>query len=429
MEWYLYKVIAPAVVILALIFIHEFGHFIVAKWCGVGVVKFCLGFGPSLYRFQYKETVYQLSLFPLGGFVRMVGDMPDMITGHQVTDDAVREGQSAEMLGLRVGELSDELREVLNDKSKWFVEKGYFARSAIVFAGPLFNLLYAFFVVAAAVLYYGETRIIEEPIVGLVTENSPAERAGLKPDDRVTSINDVPIDSWEALARNIHASEGGLVRLQVERESDTLAIEIMPDAKTVREPDGSKTQRFMVGIGPSSETVRHGAAAAIVMSLHWTWSRIEMICGGLVGMLQGKGSADDLAGPQFILETAGKFAEKGFESLLYFSAFLSITLAVLNLLPIPVLDGGHLMFFTWEAIFGPISMRIKEVSQTVAMLLLFGLMIFAIRNDIVRDPKSMESEITWEKEETEQQEDSVPDTVTEGEAVPAEPAPASGVLP
>jgi regulator of sigma E protease len=305
------------------------------------------------------------------------------------------------MLGLKEGEMSDELRAVLEDKSKWFVEKGYFARSAIVFAGPLFNFLYAMFVVTAAVLYYGESRLVPEPIVGVVTENSPAEKAGLLKDDRVVTINGVAIDSWQSLAENIHSSGGGVVKLEVERDSGLSTIEITPTAKLVPNPDGSKTERFMVGIGPSSETVKHGLLAASVMSVRWTWSRIELICSGLWGMIQGKGSADDLAGPQFILETAGKFAEQGFESLLYFSAFLSITLAVLNLLPIPVLDGGHLMFFTYEAIFGPISMRVKEISQTVAMLLLVSLMVFAIRNDIVRDPKSMNGEITWEEEQNE----------------------------
>lgn len=392
--------ISPILVIGVLVFIHELGHFLLAKFCGVGVVKFSVGFGPAIFKFRHRETIYQLSIIPLGGFVRMVGDMPDMITGPQATDEIVREGElpDDETLEANLGvKMNPELKASLSDRSKWFIEKNYWQKSAIVFAGPFFNFMLAIFLVIVSVSLYGQEELSDQPVIGAVMHDSPADVSGLKMGDLVYQVNGAEVKTWEELAKAIHDSEGGEVKLDVRRATETLNLVVTPQAQTVKLMTGGEKKAYFIGINRKSTRVESNFLDAVKIGFLWTYDTSKLTLSGIWGMIRGKGSKSDLAGPIFIFEAVGEKAEQGLESVIHLTALLSISLGVLNLLPIPVLDGGHLLFFLIEAIIGPISIRKKEIAQSVGMLLLLAVMVFAVSNDLTRDSNKTSQDFKWDQ--------------------------------
>lgn len=411
----LQKVVVPIGLLAVLIFVHELGHFLLAKWNGIGVVKFSIGFGPSLFKFRRRETIYQIGLIPLGGFVRMVGDIPDMITGPQPSDaqvraeDAVEHGdknpetveaaaQAEELMPELIG--NPELQAMLKDHKCWFVEKGFWARSAVVVAGPLFNLFFAILTIWAMVLIYDNALPDRQPRIGRVMEGSPAEGAGLKAQDLVLTLNKKPMESWQQLSQTILDGTGEPITLFVQRGAEQLEINVKPMPQMAMDQYGAKRNAYMIGIGPNELRQKVSVLQGLGVAMMWAKDIAAQQYIGLWGMLTLKVSPKELGGPLFILGAAGQQAEKGWEWVLRFGAILSVCLAVLNLLPIPILDGGHLLFFILEAIFGPISLRKKEFAQQIGMVLLLGLMVFAIRNDLTRDPESASGEIKWKKQQT-----------------------------
>ncbi len=387
---FLLKLIVFILVIGVLVLVHEFGHFIVAKMCGVGVLKFAVGFGPPIVKFKKGDTVYQIGWIPLGGFVRMVGDIPDMITGAQATDEAVRMEDKTED---QIEGESEAARRLFADRSCWFIEKGFWAKSAIVFAGPLFNFVFAFFVASYCGFQYGERVQVDTPVLGEIIKNSPGERAGLKEKDLVKSIDGVAITKWKDLATTIHGANGRTLLLQVEREGKPVELSATPQGVTVGSGPESKKVYFL-GISPYVEIVPVTGFSAFRYGWDWISIMTKQTYTGLWGMFRGQVSPNELAGPIFIFQEAGRQVEKGFESLFYFMAIISVSLAVLNLLPIPVLDGGHLLFFLIEALIGPIGIKKKEVAQQIGMLFLLCLMAFALRNDVVR--KAQPEQADWD---------------------------------
>ena len=394
------KWLTPIIVIGVLVFIHELGHFLLAKFCGVGVVKFSVGFGPAIFKFRHKETVYQLSIIPLGGYVRMVGDMPDMITGPQITDQAVREEDKLDddTLEAHLGvKLNPELRAALADKNQWFIEKNYWQKSAIVFAGPFFNFILAVFLVVTSVVLYGQEDVSDLPVIGGVSKGSPAENAGLKQGDLVFKANNQEIKKWEELAKTIHDSEGKDVSLGIRRSSEIINLIVTPQVQSMKLINGGEKNLYLIGINRQTTRIQSDIFQAIEIGFSWTYETTKLTLTGLLGMLKGNVSKNDLAGPIFIFEEVGQRAEKGLESVIHLTALLSVSLAVLNLLPIPVLDGGHLLFFFIEAIVGPMSIRKKEIAQSIGMLFLLAIMVFAVSNDLTREPNSTTKEYKWEK--------------------------------
>lgn len=394
------KWISPIIVIGVLVFIHELGHFLLAKMCGVGVVKFSVGFGPAIFKFRHRETVYQLSVIPLGGFVRMVGDMPDMITGTQPTDAAVRDGAllDDQVLEAQLGvKLNPELKAALEDKNQWFIEKNYWQKSAIVFAGPFFNFILAILLVIISVTLYGQEEVSELPVIGGVMKGSPAETAGLKFGDLVSEVNKKEIKNWEQLAKAIHKSKGSEVNLVIRRNSETVNLVVVPQAQSMKLVSGGERKAYYIGINRQTTRVQTDFIEAVKIGFLWTYETTRMTLEGIVGMFKGKVSKNDLAGPIFIFEAVGDRAEKGLESVIHLTALLSVSLAVLNLLPIPVLDGGHLLFFFIEAIIGPLSVRKKEIAQSVGMLFLLAIMVFAVSNDLTREANTASGDFKWDQ--------------------------------
>jgi len=347
-------ILAAIIVLGVLIIVHEFGHFIVAKRSGVGVLKFSIGFGPRLFGRTVNGTEYVLSAVPLGGFVKMAGEDPD----------------AAEPVDPRIS----------------FSHQPIWKRVAIVMAGPVFNLLFAFVAFTLVLAVYGQRVPSDVAKVGGVMPNMPAIRAGLEVGDVVTAVNGAPIATWEELSNAIRGSGGRPVEMALRRGDQSVTVSVTPEANEEKNIFGEVVgEAYRIGIERGSEQVAVGPLEAIGSGASQTLWWCQTLIMSVVKMLQGKIPAQDIGGPILIVQAAGQQAEIGLESLLLFMAVISINLGILNLLPIPILDGGHLLFFLVEAVMRrPLDMRHREIAQQVGLVILIALMAFAFYNDILR---------------------------------------------
>ena len=342
------------IVLGVLIFFHELGHFLVARLLGVGVEKFSLGFGPKLFGKKIGITEYRISAIPLGGYVKMVGESPD-------------------------SELDP------SDIPISFTHKHVFKRVLIVAAGPLFNIL------LALIIFFGIFQIsgllILKPGIGDVNEGTPAYMAGLKKDDLVVSIDGVDISSWEDMANAIMASKGKTLAISVLRGDTILTKNVAPEVKKFKNIFNEDVDRYVIGITASGEVIRKDLNffQAFSESFIQTYQITALTIKGVVKLFQGTVSPKTLGGPIMIAQMAGQQAKEGVVNLIFFIALISINLAILNFLPIPVLDGGHLLFFFIEAVKGrPVSVKVREISQQAGIFVLILLMIYVFYNDIAR---------------------------------------------
>ena len=348
------NIFAFIIVLGVLIFFHEFGHFLIARLFGVGVEKFSLGFGPRLIGKKIGITDYRLSAIPLGGYVKMVGEEPDT-----EIDPA--------------------------DLPLSFTHKHVAKRMLIVAAGPVFNILLAVLIFFG--IFWTSGTFIMKPSIGAVRAGSPAAAAGLMQGDLITVINGVAINSWDEMAEIINASEGQTLDLSIRRQESTLDFSIAPEKVPTQNIFGEEIQRYVIGIEASRESYSRemNPIEAFSESLKQSYRVIELMVVIIAKLIKGDISTDTLGGPIMIAQMAGDSAKAGVGSLIFFIALISINLAVINLLPIPVLDGGHLLFFLIEAIKGsPVSIKVREVSQQVGLFLLILLMILVFYNDIHR---------------------------------------------
>ena len=347
--------IAFIIVLGVLVFFHELGHFLLARLCGVGVEKFSLGFGPRILGKTIGRTDYRISAIPLGGYVKMVGEEPD-------------------------AEIDEK------DIPYSFTHKNVYQRMLIVAAGPLFNVFLAILIYFFFFQVYGDIKI--EPVVGGFLENSPALEAGLEKGDRILSINGKTIDTFDSMILIVAQSSGDPLAFKVKRGTSELDLSITP-AKVVREIFGEDVDTYMVGISNSQDHVHFvklNSVEAFVQSISQTWMITRTTFLGIGQMIKGEISPKTLGGPIMIAKMAGDQAKRGPLNLIYFIAFISINLAILNILPIPILDGGHLLFYTIEAVTGtPISLRAREIAQQIGLVILLFLIIFVFYNDIVRE--------------------------------------------
>jgi regulator of sigma E protease len=342
------------VVLGILIFFHEFGHFLVARLFGVGVEKFSLGFGPRLIGKRVGITDYRLSLVPLGGYVKMVGEEPD-------------EDLDPQLLPIS------------------FTHKHVIKRILIVFAGPLFNMLLAVVIFFVIALFSGI--LILKPTVGTIKEGSPAHAAGLQKDDRITAIDGVAITSWEQMADTISRSNGRPLDIDVSRADGEVRLRATPEFITTKNLLGEEIKRYVIGISSAGDVYfkKLSLLESIFESFHQTYNIAELMVVIVAKLFTGDIAFDTVGGPIMIAQMAGDQAKAGVSSLFQFIAVISVNLAVINLLPIPVLDGGHLLFFLIEAVKGrPVSVKVREIAQQVGMVLLIMLMILVFYNDITR---------------------------------------------
>ncbi len=341
-----------------LIFVHEFGHFIVAKLCGVKVLKFSLGFGPKIFGKQYGETEYLISAFPLGGYVKMHGE--------QLTEDV----------------------EPDEDIAGSFAHKPIWQRFLIVASGPIFNLLFSvlvFFLLFAAV---GLPLPKEGTIIGQVTPDSAAETAGLQAGDIIKTINDHQTIKWQDVSRLIQGSAGDPVVLTVDRDGQLLEFTGQPTMQETKNIFGEVVgERLIIGISRTDEIIyeRVSMGEAFSAGAYQTWSFISLTTLGIIKMIQRVIPASEIGGPILIAQLTSQQMEAGWTNFIHFMGLLSVNLGILNLLPIPMLDGGHLVFFSVEAIRRkPLSMRTRELWQQAGLVILASFMIFVFYNDIAR---------------------------------------------
>jgi regulator of sigma E protease len=296
-----------------------------------------------------------ISAIPLGGFVKMVGEDPDEEVDPQ-------------------------------DRKIAFQQQALWRRMAIVAAGPGANILFAFLAFSLVFAIYGARVPTDAAKVGAVMEKMPAAAAGLQAGDLITAVNGTPVDQWEKLSETIRASGGHPITLKVQRDGRRLEIQLTPEAKPDRNMFGETLgTAYVIGIERGFDQERVGPLAAVGMGAKQTGWWVETLLLSVAKMFQGRIPAKDIGGPILIVQAAGQQARLGLEYLLHFMAVISINLGVLNLLPIPVLDGGHFLFFAMEALLRrPLDTRHREIAQQVGLVLLISLMAFAFYNDIVR---------------------------------------------
>ncbi len=350
----LFHFTVPFLVLLGvLVFVHEFGHFVVAKRLGIRVLKFSLGFGPRLFGWRRGETEYLVSAIPLGGYVKLYGEDPDE--------------------PLPAGE-----------RHRSFSQRPVGHRAATVIAGPAMNLVLAVAVFSLLSLF--GTPVLQ-PVVGRVSPDMPAAAAGLEPGDRIVAVDGAPVASWDEMAERIAGSGGRELELTVERGGERFRLRIQPVLRESTNLLGETIRKPMIGIAPSGEVAveREPVWAApwvgIRETARWTVTTAEVLAKIVVGRV----SPRTLGGPIAIAQMAGETARAGILSFLFLMAVLSVNLAVLNLLPVPILDGGHLVFFAIEAVRGrPVSLRHREVAQQIGLFILLALMAYVMWNDIAR---------------------------------------------
>ena len=347
--------IAVILVLGLLIAFHEFGHYPLARLQGIGVSTFSLGFGPKIWSTKKGQTEYRLSAVPLGGYVQLVGESPD-------------------------AELPDGFTE-----QESFSLRPPWQRILVVLAGPVFNFLLAWVIYWGIFWAQGQTELL--PHIGGLQDDSPAVEAGLQTGDLVTSIDGVPTSTWQDLASTIQANTGQEMTFVVESNGTARTLTLTPHILERTPLFGETLQVPIVGINASGETrsIDLGPIDAAGAGLRQTWALIELTVEGLIKMVERIIPIDTIGGPIMIAQMVGEQAHKGFIDLLALTALISINLGLLNLLPIPVLDGGHILFFTIESIIGrPLDQDLQQTVTKFGLAFLLGLMGLAIYNDIAR---------------------------------------------
>jgi regulator of sigma E protease len=348
------NIVSLIIVLGVLIFAHEFGHFIVAKVLGVGVEKFSLGFGPRIFGKKIGMTDYRISAIPLGGYVKMVGEAPD-----------------------------SELDESMIALS--FSHKSVLKRSLIVLAGPAFN----FFLSVA--IFFGFFEIsglpIMQPEVGSVQEGMPAYVAGVQAGDRIVAVDGEPVTQWDEMAEIITQRGGSTLEFELLRDETIISLRITPKQISSQNVFGEKIDKYVIGITASGEFTieRLNPIEAVVEGVLQTWQIAKLTVLSVGKILAGTLSAKTIGGPIMIAQLAGEHAKAGMANFIFFIALLSVNLGIINLLPIPVLDGGHLMFFFIEAVTRkPVNLKMREVAQQIGIFVIILLMVFVFYNDIAR---------------------------------------------
>lgn len=337
-----------------LVFVHELGHFLLARLFGVGVETFSLGYGSRLFGRKIGRTDYRVSLLPLGGYCKMVGEEPGV-------------------------EIESE------DIPISFTHQHVLKRIPIIAAGPIFNLILSVLLLFGLFQVSGIT--VFSPSVGSITPGSPAEAGGLEAGDMVLEIDEISISSWDEMTQIISGGGRRPLSFTIGRGEEILVTEITPESVTSKNLFGEDIERNMIGIGIGDETFirKLTIVEAFSESFERTYLISKLTILTVVKVIQGSISTKTIGGPIMIAQMAGQTAEAGIGSLVFFIALISVNLAILNLLPIPVLDGGHLVFFFIELITRrPVSIKVREIAQQAGMFVLLLLMIYVFYNDIAR---------------------------------------------
>ncbi|WP_423738562.1 RIP metalloprotease RseP [Chelativorans petroleitrophicus] len=352
-------------VLTVVVFVHEMGHYLVGRWCGIGVRAFSIGFGPELLGFTDRSgTRWKLSAIPLGGYVKFVGDV----------------GATSKPDADALDDLSEtERREAFHLQPVW-------KRAATVFAGPFFNFLLTVAVFAVMFSVFG--RFVAEPMVAEVRPDSPAAEAGIQPGDRFVSVDGVPIETFGDVQRIVSGRAGEALSFVLERDGRQITVTATPEPTEVEDALGNKIRIGVIGVVNNEalgqpRRIEYGPIEALAAGVEETWSIILRTGSFLKRLVLGREDRCQLGGPVKIADMAGKAADLGFVWLIQLVALLSAGIGILNLLPIPPLDGGHLLFYAMEAVLRrPVPEQVMEVVYRAGMLMVLVFMGFVFWNDL-----------------------------------------------
>lgn len=353
-------------VLTVVVFFHELGHFLVARWAGVKVLTFSLGFGPELAGFNDRHgTRWKISAIPLGGYVKFFGDESEASTPSSATLDAMT---------------SDE-------RKGSFHHKNVGARAAIVAAGPIANFVLAIAIFAGLFTFFGRPNATAR--VDKVMAGSAAEAAGFKSGDVVLAIDGNKISNFSDMQRIVSIDAGRALTFSVKRGDSTVSLQATPELKEIKDSFGNAHKLGVLGITRSNEpgdvlVERVDPATAVWLGAKETWFVIDRTLAYIGGVFAGREAADQVGGPLRIAQISGQVATIGLSALIHLAAVLSVSIGLLNLFPVPLLDGGHLLFYAIEAIRGrPLSERAQEMGFRIGLGLVLMLMVFATYNDIL----------------------------------------------
>lgn len=346
--------VATIFVLGILIFFHELGHFLVAKKSGIRVEKFSLGFPPKMIGKKIGDTEYCLSWIPLGGYVKMAGEDP--------------------------------YESKIEGKPDEFASKPVGIRAMVIAAGPVMNLVLAVLIFWGIIFFRGKHEIHDDTNqVGLVAAGEPADLAGIQPGDQIVSVNGTDVSTFWDMAEIIYQHVEEPVEIKWVHDGQEFTASITTFKDRVLDENGEVKEVGKIGIGPSYTTVKVSFFNSLFDAVDTVWFILVESIKFIIGLITGAASVKLLGGPLFIAQTAGETARSGFVNLLSFVALLSVNLSLINLLPIPVLDGGHLLFLSIEKLKGsPLSLKQRATMQQIGLAFLILLIIFVTYNDLLR---------------------------------------------
>lgn len=366
--WLLSYVIPFLAVLTVIVFVHEMGHYLVARWNGVAIQAFSIGFGRELIGWNDRHgTRWKISAIPLGGYVRFAGDM-----------------NASSMPDPNAPELSDpELAPRL------FVNKSVWQRIAIVAAGPIANVLLTFLILYALLLGYG--RYTVPAVIGEVVAGSVAEAAGFEPGDKVLSVDGYVVRGFEDFQRYVATSPAREVIIEIERGAGNRTLSLVPEPVVIQDRFGNDQRIGRIGVSRDIEETdvelyKPGPVEAVGMTVEEIRFIVQRTAAFLGDFFVGRGDVQQLSGPVKVAKVSGEVATLGVIALINLMALLSLNIGIFNLLPVPMLDGGHLMYYLIEAVRGrPLSMRVQEIGFRFGFALVLALMVFTLFNDTVFD--------------------------------------------
>ncbi|ODT69836.1 MAG: RIP metalloprotease RseP [Pelagibacterium sp. SCN 63-23] len=366
--WLLSYAVPFLAVLTVIVFVHEMGHYLVARWNGVAIQTFSIGFGRELFGWNDRHgTRWRISAIPLGGYVRFVGDM-------------------------NAASLPDPEAAALTDPElapRLFVNKTVWQRIAVVAAGPIANVLLTFLILYCLLIGYGRYTI--PPVIGEVLPGSVAEAAGFKPGDRILSVDGYEVRGFEDFQRYVATSPERNVVVELERNGGEQVLDLVPEAVRVEDRFGNEQRIGRIGVSRdvSDDDVslyRPGPVEAISMTVEEIRFIIQRTAAFLGDFFVGRGDVEQLGGPVKVAKVSKEVATLGVVALINLMALLSLNIGIFNLLPVPMLDGGHLLYYLVEAVRGrPLSMRVQEMGFRFGFALVLALMVFTLFNDTVFD--------------------------------------------
>lgn len=366
LPFYLNYIIPFLAVLTVIVFIHEMGHYLVARWNGVAVDAFSIGFGPEIFGWtDRKGTRWKLSAIPLGGYVRFTGDM----NAASVPDPDIAQKFGADIA------------------PALFANKNVWQRMAVVIAGPAANVLFTFLILYAMLLGYG--RLTLDPVISGVSPESPAAIAGFEAGDRVLSVDGFKVRGFEDFQRLVATAPERQVHVVVDRDGEALDILVVPASETTTTRFGRELKIGRIGVmrdvGEGDVVLyKPDPVEAIGMTFEEIWFIIDRTIAFFGDLFVGRGDLDQIAGPVGMAQISGEVATLGVLALVNLTALLSLNIGLINLLPVPMLDGGHLMYYLVEAVCGrPLSQRIQEIGFRIGFALVCTLMVFTLVNDLI----------------------------------------------